>query len=247
MLVLGHRGASALAPENTAPAFLLAIEEGADGVELDVHLTKDNQMVVAHNFELDNTSNGKGLIREHTLEELTQLDFGAWKDKKFASTKILTLRECLTLVRGMKLINIELKSGDSPYPNLVPKVCDLVSELGLINRVVLSSFNHALMKEAKDYMPQMKTGLLYKKPLLFPVAHAKKNRADALHPHYSLVTKGLLRRSQKAGIDINTWTVDSPDMAARFGAIGVHAVITNAPDVLLKALKSKASDKRQKP
>ena len=236
MLVLGHRGASAYAPENTRPAFLKAIEQMADGVELDVHLTRDKKMVVHHNFEISETSNGSGLISEYTLQELKKLDFGAWKGKKFKNTPILTLEECLQIVGGMHLINIELKHGENPYNGLVPMVCDLVKRTGLLGRVILSSFYHEWMKEAKSYMPEIQTGLLYAKPLLFPVAHAQRYHADALHPHFRLVSKGLVKRAQKAGIAINAWTVDDKDKAVLFSSMGVHAVITNTPDVVQRAL-----------
>ena len=117
MLVLAHRGASAYAPENTEPAFRKAIELGADGVELDVHLCKDGHMVVNHNFDVDHNSDGLGLIEEYTLRELKQLDFGLWKGVEFKGTSILTLEEALEIVKNMKLINIEIKSAQTPYPS----------------------------------------------------------------------------------------------------------------------------------
>ena len=131
MLVLAHRGASAYAPENTEPAFRKAIELGADGVELDVHLCKDGHMVVNHNFDVDHNSDGLGLIEEYTLRELKQLDFGLWKGVEFKGTSILTLEEALEIVKNMKLINIEIKSAQTPYPGLTEKVCGLVRKMAL--------------------------------------------------------------------------------------------------------------------
>ena len=142
MLVLAHRGASAYAPENTEPAFRKAIELGADGVELDVHLCKDGHMVVNHNFDVDHNSDGLGLIEEYTLRELKQLDFGLWKGVEFKGTSILTLEEALEIVKNMKLINIEIKSAQTPYPGLTEKVCGLVRKMALTQKVILSSFNH---------------------------------------------------------------------------------------------------------
>ena len=160
------RGASAYAPENTEPAFRKAIELGADGVELDVHLCKDGHMVVNHNFDVDHNSDGLGLIEEYTLRELKQLDFGLWKGVEFKGTSILTLEEALEIVKNMKLINIEIKSAQTPYPGLTEKVCGLVRKMALTQKVILSSFNHRVALECHN--SGLPAGLLYDKPIFQP-------------------------------------------------------------------------------
>ena len=229
MLILGHRGAAAYAPENTGAAFRKAISRGADGVELDVHLTKDNRMVVHHNSDIGQTSNGAGSIHELTLTELKQLDFGGWKGREFSGEPILTLEEALCIVKDMKLINIELKAGDVPYGDLPALACALVDNMNLASKVVFSSFHHETAMACKRLLPQSKSGLLYSRPLFRPVAYAKRLGADALHPHKYLVTPGLIRRAHRAGLLVNTWTVDKAEWVRRFARWGCDAVITNSP------------------
>ena len=166
MLVLAHRGASAYAPENTEPAFRKAIELGADGVELDVHLCKDGHMVVNHNFDVDHNSDGLGLIEEYTLRELKQLDFGLWKGVEFKGTSILTLEEALEIVKNMKLINIEIKSAQTPYPGLTEKVCGLVRKMALTQKVILSSFWNVIILA---FQPDFCTTSLFSTPPGMPI------------------------------------------------------------------------------
>ncbi len=236
MLVLAHRGASAYAPENTEPAFRKAIELGADGVELDVHLCKDGQMVVNHNFDVDHNSNGLGLIEEYTLKELKKLDFGLWKGVEFRGTPILTLEEALLIVRDMKLINIEIKSSQIPYPGIAEKVCRLVQKLDLTQKVVLSSFHHRVALECRQYLPEVSVGLLYDKPIFNPARYAGRQGAQAIHPHNALVSKNQIRIAKELGIQVNVWTVDKPRRALTLQDWGCDGVITNTPDVILKAL-----------
>lgn len=238
MKILGHRGASASAPENTAPAFLQAIREKADGVELDVHLTSDGKMVLHHDFKINDTSNGAGLIGRQTLQQLRALDFGAWKGPAFAGTSILTLEEALELVKDMAVINIELKSGKIPYPDLPALACGLVKRMGLTDKVILSSFDHTMAMEAKRSLPAVRVGLLYKYPLLRPVALAKRLGADALHPRRNLVTKGLVERAHQAGLAVNVWTVNSPIRAKKLRDWGCDAVICNSPGEIRAALET---------
>src|SRR5690554_2404438 len=117
-VIYAHRGASAYAPENTGAAFRKALDMKADGIELDVHLSKDGHVVVIHDEKVDRTSNGKGLIRDLKLDELKSLDFGAWFSSEFAGEPIMTLDEVLSLLDGWDgILNIELKSGYVLYDN----------------------------------------------------------------------------------------------------------------------------------
>ena len=236
MFVIGHRGASGYAPENTAPAFQKAIELCADGIELDVHLTKDNKIAVNHNFAIDRNSNGVGLIQDKTLEELKAYDFGAWKGEEFTGTPILTLEEALTLVKNLQIINIEIKSGEIPYADLPQMVCDVIKKMDLTDKVIISSFNHSVAMQAKQYLPQIKTGLLYDKPIFNPARYAKKLGADAIHPMYSLLTKRQVKACMNLGIAVNVWTVDSPRNAKKLKDWGCNSVITNVPDVILAVM-----------
>ena len=141
--VWAHRGASAYAPENTLEAFLLAAEQGADGVELDVQLTKDGEMVVVHDEEIDRVSDGSGFVKDYTLAELKILNFNK-THPEYQDVKIPTLREVYEALKptGMT-INVELKTGIFWYKDLEKKVLELTKEMEMEDRVIYSSFNHA--------------------------------------------------------------------------------------------------------
>ena len=140
--VWAHRGASAYAPENTLEAFLLAAEQGADGVELDVQLTKDGEMVVVHDEEIDRVSDGSGFVKDYTLAELKTLNFNK-THPEYQDVKIPTLREVYEALKptGMT-INVELKTGIFWYKDLEKKVLELTKEMEMEDRVIYSSFNH---------------------------------------------------------------------------------------------------------
>ena len=238
MLIIAHRGASAYAPENTGPAFLRAIALQADGVELDVHLSADGEIVVNHNFTLDENSNGSGFIYEHTLDQLKALDFGSWKGPDFGGARLLTLEEALILVRGMRVINIEIKAGEKPYNGLPQKVCEVVERMGLAEKVIVSSFNHQVAMEAKRCLPAVKAGLLYDKPITHPSQYAAKLGADAIHPHSRLLNRRQVQECLDRGLQVNVWTVDNPARARTLQSWGCTAVITNQPDVIRDALQA---------
>ncbi|MBR0136398.1 MAG: glycerophosphodiester phosphodiesterase, partial [Clostridia bacterium] len=138
--ILGHRGAAAYAPENTMPAFEMALEQGADGLELDVHLSKDGELVIMHDERVDRTTNAHGFIKDFTLEELKALDASYGKEG-FANAVVPTLREVYELVRGTdKMINVEIKTDIIDYPGIVDKVLKMEDEMGMNGRIIYSSF-----------------------------------------------------------------------------------------------------------
>ena len=134
-LVLAHRGANKVAPQNTIPAFMKALEFNADGIETDVHLCKDGEIVVCHNYTVDETSNGKGLIDELTLAQLKAMDFGSYFNKDFSGVSLPTLSELLDVVRNMKLINIEIKPPKKDN-DLVKKVVEEINKYKLKFKLV---------------------------------------------------------------------------------------------------------------
>ena len=133
---MAHRGASFHAPENTKAAFLKAYGLKADGIETDLQLTADGEIVVHHNYFIDNTSDGKGAVFLKTLEELKQYDFGSYKGKEFEGERILTLSELLPILKDMKVINLELKSHLDKGVDFAGKVLSIVQKSGLTDRGV---------------------------------------------------------------------------------------------------------------
>jgi glycerophosphoryl diester phosphodiesterase len=244
-LIQAHRGASACRPENTLEAFSAAIEQGADGIELDVHLSKDGEIVVAHDARLERVSNGTGYINDHTLEELKSLDFGVLsqdgqsKDNRSQDSlayRIPTLSEVFSLVKPSGLfVNIELKTTERLYPDLPEKLLALVREYSMDDRVIYSSFNHYSLKQIKALDPEAKIGLLYDLGMVDPWVYANYLSADAIHPHYFVIAAlpETVALCHEHGVKVNVWTVDDPDAVKLMLKCAVDGIITNKPDAAL--------------
>ena len=160
--IIAHRGASYLAPENTLTAFRKAMEIGADGVEMDVQQTYDKKLVIHHDFIIDWHTDIRGQIYDMTEGELKALDFGSWKDVSFKDERIATLHEALTLCREMEgtIVQLEMKATIDDDPDFVPRVIEEIRAADIADRLVLISFNHDLLRQAKQLMPELKVGAL---------------------------------------------------------------------------------------
>ena len=159
-LIIAHRGASHVAPENTIAAFRAAHTEGADGIETDVQLTLDGKMVMHHNYSIDANSNGHGLVCQMTEEEVRQYDFGSWKGPEFAGEKIPTLAECLEASKDFQVINIELKAPLSREIRYVERVAQEIRKSGLQKKIIVSAFDHTLLQQMKQLAPEIRVGAL---------------------------------------------------------------------------------------
>jgi len=240
-LNFAHRGASHEAPANTLAAFLLAVDLGAEGIELDVHLSKDGELVVIHDFDVSATTDGQGLVRAKTLAELKELDAGGRFDPVFAGQRIPTLQEVIDAVGRRLLLNIELKVKSWGDGCLAAKVVRLVEQNGLVDRVVLSSFNPLAVWRVKQRNPQIATGLLYAQdmPLFLRKAWLRKLvRPTALHPHYTMVDAHYVWWANRQGYRVNVWTADDPADMGRLMRHGVDIIITNRPDLLREVLQA---------
>lgn len=236
MLVIAHRGYSAKAPENTLAAFELALDVGCHGLELDVQLTKDDEIVIIHDHTLGRTTNGSGSVQAHTLAELKKLDAGSWFDPKFKNERLPTLGEVCELIRGEDVIlNVELKVALG-FEGLVEKVVALLEGCGLQERTIISSFNHYALAYAKEAAPEIKTGVLYMAGLFNPWVYAQSLGATALHPFYQTIVPDIVAESQKNGMMVNPFTIDDPKDVERMLAAKVDSVITNEPERVLGML-----------
>ena len=237
-LVIGHRGASSEAPENTLAAFARGLETGADGFEFDVHMSKDGELVVIHDETVARTTGGSGWVKDMTLDELKALDAGFWFDPRFRGERIPTLKQVLELIaEKSKLINIELKSGIVIYPHMERRIIEVIDEFDILDKTVISSFNHYSLRTAKEVEPEAKTGILYMEGLVEPWIYALHVPADGLHPASYLVTPEIVRSAHDAGLFVNVWTVDKADEMKKMVASGVDAVITNCPGEMISLLK----------
>ncbi|NMA61790.1 MAG: glycerophosphodiester phosphodiesterase [Firmicutes bacterium] len=230
MLVVAHRGYSSKAPENTMAAFEMALDVGSDGLELDVHLTKDGEVIVIHDHTLERTSNGTGIVEQHTLAELQKLDAGSWFAPEFKGERLPTLRQVCELVKDKDILfNVELKVTLG-FEQLNQKVLELLNEYDLHERTVISSFNHYALVHFKQISPQTRTGILYSAALVNPWEYAKSVGATALHPSHKGIIPEIVKGAQQNGMMVNCWTVDSPEDIERMKLAKIDSIITNVPE-----------------
>lgn len=228
--IWAHRGASAAAPENTLPAFELAIAHGADGIELDVQLSADGVPVAIHDESLQRTTGVKAEVGDLSATELANLDAGKdWPG--FSGTGIPSLAEVMHLVAPTGLrINVELKDSKRPYPGLAAQVLQLAESAGLVGRTIVSSFNHRSLKRQLGNPKHLPVGMLYSDLLYKPWRYAAKLGAQALHPPLYATTRKLIRKCHEHHQLVNVWTVNDDDDIERMIRYEADAIITDVPD-----------------
>ncbi len=236
--IFAHRGASGYAPENTLPAFEMAEKQGADGIELDVQLTKDGEVVVIHDEKIDRTGTGKGYVRDYTLRELKDLSFHNQMEQ-YQGVKLPTLREVLELVKPGKMeVNIELKTGIFWYPGIEEKTMKIVKDMGMAGRVVYSSFNHYSVQKVRSLDAQAETAYLFSDVICDVEKYAEKTGVNGLHPAvYHLYMSDFMKRYRDSGLKVRVWTVNRESDMKSFIEADLEAVITNYPDTALSVRK----------
>ncbi len=236
-MVFAHRGFSYIAPENTIPAFKKAFELGADGVELDVQLSADGEVMVIHDTNLERTTNGIGKVSEHTLASLKELDAGSWFSNEYKDVSIPALGEVFSLIPGKMLINVELKSDPDQVMELPAKVTSIIRKLGNQEQVLISSFNIEMIKEIQLLLPEVKIGLLAQPSILgFKTRNqiAKTLPHDALHPYYRDVSSRMIKHYNKIERRIHTYTVNKEEQMRKLFKMGVHGIFTDHPDTAIR-------------
>ncbi len=238
-LIWAHRGASGYAPENTMEAFRIAEEMQADGIELDVQMTKDGTLVVTHDEKIDRVSNGSGWVKDFTYEQISKYDF-ARVCPGHKQERIPTLQEVFEWAKQSDMtINIEIKSGVVFYQGIEEKTLELAEREGMADRVIYSSFNHYTVKNIKKLNPDAQTGMLYSDGMIEPAGYAQYIvEADALHPAlYNLQYTGFMEECRRHGRKVHVWTVNEEAYMRMVCGQGVDAMITNYPDLGLKIAK----------
>ncbi|GAB6990567.1 glycerophosphodiester phosphodiesterase [Paenibacillus pini] len=234
-----HRGASAYCPENTLAAFIRSLELGATGIETDVQLTKDGELVLIHDETLMRTTDGQGWVKNTTLEEIRTLDAGSWYDPSFKGQRVPTLDELFELVKERNIIiNVELKNGAVIYEGLEEKVIERIRAYGLSEQVILSSFNHYSLALCKQIAPDIQTGILYMEGLYEPWEYARTLRADALHAYHFAVYPEFVASAKGHGMVYHPFTVNDPEEMQRLIQAGVAGIITDYPDRLAALLQT---------
>jgi glycerophosphoryl diester phosphodiesterase len=230
-LVLGHRGASAEAPENTHAAFRLAMEQGADGFELDVWRCSTGEVVVAHDEDLARVADAPLRVVGSPLAALRAHDVGAWKGARFAGEQIPLLSEVLEAY-PTAIVNVELKSGRGRDLRLAHAAAEVIWRAGAGGRVVVSSFDWRLLASFQLASPDVPAGLLVEERRGWRLWTGLAIRAlspSAVHPDRALATDARVRSWAARGLAVNVWTVDDIAEARRLARAGASGLITNAP------------------
>ncbi len=235
MIRFAHRGFSSKYPENTFLAFKEAIKLQCDGIELDIHKTKDNKIVVIHDEDIKRTFIGEGLVKDYTLDELKQF---RCKKKGFEHNDeclIPTLEEVLALFKDNKVIlNIELKTDIIQYKKIEKDTIDLVYKYNMEKRVILSSFNHESIKIVKTIDSSLPTAALYSKRIKNVVNYAKSIEADAINPTVWLVSRKLVKKAHLQGLKVNVFTVNNTFILKWLSKIGVDGVFSDDTEKIMK-------------
>jgi len=219
MLKIGHRGARAYEPENTLRSFKKALELGVDAVELDVRRTKDDEVVVIHDAEVDRTTDGQGLVSELTLKEIKQL-------VTEKGEKIPTLEEALEFLDKKVKIIIELKEI-----GLEEKVLELIWEKGLEKNIIIVSFHEETLRNVRAMDDEIETGLIYVRHKN-PIKTALDLRANYLLPLYRFTHTANVQKAHKNGLKVMVWTINKPEEVSEYIKKGVDGITSDRPDIL---------------
>ncbi|MEG0848755.1 MAG: glycerophosphodiester phosphodiesterase family protein [Flavobacterium sp.] len=223
MLKIAHRGAKAYEPENTLQAFQKALDLNSDGIELDVHLSSDEQIIVIHDETIDRTTNGKGLVNTFSLSELKSFLI----DRKY---QIPTLKEVFDLVDKKCFINIELKGLGTPI-KVVQLIEEYISDKNWnYNHFIISSFDWNMLEETSNLNPKIPIGVLTEENLDTALAFAEKVKAKAIHPDFQLLNTENVSEIQEKGFLVLPWTVNHEEDIQKVKSYKVNGIISDNPD-----------------
>ncbi len=238
--IYAHRGAMGTYPENTMLAFEKALEMGVDGLEVDVHMTSDGELVVIHDEYVERRTDGEGMIRDMTLEQVRKLSAGvrykdfpayeeAWDDEK-----VPTLEEVLELAERHDIeLNIELKTNKVLYEGIEEKVDAMVSGFSIEHKVVYSSFHLPTLIRMKTIDPNARIAWLNKKVPAIIYDYINTLKLDAVHLSYKAVLKKM-ERIRKTEDKVRVWTVNDKESAKQFFELGVEAIMTDFPEEMIQ-------------
>jgi len=227
-LILGHRGYSSKYIENTRESFRQALLAGADGLELDIHMTRDGQLVVFHDFELKRMTGQEGYIFQYSLEELNNFKI---KGEHDFLTLNQVVEDLVTYQKdlGRKLyLNVEFKAGSSMYEGIEARAMAVCFERLPVDQVIFSSFDHHALLAIKTLDHTALTGVLTTCAMVEPWDYLSKLGADYYHPHYLTLSPLTLPPLLQAGVQINTYTLNDPQIARQLMVSGLHMIITDA-------------------
>ncbi len=222
-LVVGHRGAPTIAPENTMLSFQKAWKLGVDMIELDVQATKDRQLVVIHDYELSRLTSIEGYVGEMDYCELVQLDVGEGE-------QIPLLIDVLSWAKGKVKLNIEIKVPEIEHDSL-----QLVDDSGMLDSVLISSFIQSVIEKMKDMNPDASTALLLNEIDQSSIQKARELNANAINPLFFAMPENFVQDAHEAGLEVLPWTVNDRSIMLELIERGVDGIITDLPDIALSA------------
>lgn len=239
--IWGHRGFSGRFPENTLLAFERALEMGVDGIELDVHRLADGQIAVMHDASAARTTGVRRQLMDMSQDELKLLDAGGWKGEGFSGQKVPMLDEVLNLLAKFPkaTINVEIKQqkDGAVYPHLVEDVWNKIEQHGLAKRCIVSSFHHVELHTASARLQNFAYGLLIHECLVAPWEYVSRVGASAFHPNFRTLDASVVDACHEQHLRVHAYTVNTREDAMRLFDMGVDAVCTDYPDILLPLQK----------
>ena len=226
----GHRGNPAEHPENTMRSFRSAIAVGCDLIECDVHLSSDGRLVVIHDHTLERTTNGAGLVRDHSAAELRRLDAGDGE-------KIPLLQEVVELALGKVGLVIEVKQVPPLYPGLEEKLVNMLRQLGGVSECAVISFNHQVIHGLRRIEPALQLGILEGARPMQPAKLLRDAGADVYSPHWGATDPDVVKEIHAAGGAVAVWPVDDEAAIAWCRWCRPDAIFSNRPKEVLAALR----------
>jgi glycerophosphoryl diester phosphodiesterase len=239
--IIAHRGAPTFAPENTLPAIRKAVEIGVHMIEIDIHQTLDGHIVLIHDEDVRKTTDGRGHVREKTLEEIKQLDAGSWFSDEFSGTPVPTLEEVFSVMDDTTRLLIEIKKGSPYYPDIERRVIELVDAHHFRDRVLVKSFEDGVIEFFRKHAPEIPVGksFAYRIPFLRLIIERGLNtgsvfnyEVDFLHSHRYTTSRGFVEKAHEKGYEIFVWDVHTPERMRKYIDMGVDAIETDYPHVL---------------
>ncbi|MBN8208178.1 glycerophosphodiester phosphodiesterase [Bacillus sp. NTK071] len=248
-IIFAHRGASRQCPENTMSAYKRAVEIGAEGIEIDVQLSKDSAPVVIHDRTLKRTTSGRGTVTQTSFEDLKKLDAGSWFSSNFKNERIPSLEEVLIWANQYPdlWLNVELKYYNEYDDQLARTTIPLIKKFRSEKNTVISSFEHQRLLDVHKLWSKIETAPLYKGNLNEPCKYAKKLKAKALHPQYKLVTESQIKTIHSHGIKIRPYTVNEERWIRQFLDWEVDGLMTDVPDLALNIMHNKQISQQRQP
>ena len=236
--IIGHRGAAGYAPENTLASMKTAYEQGCDGIEFDVQLTKDHEVVVIHDWTVDRTTNGSGEVKDLTLKEIRKLDAGSWFGPDFTGERVPTLEEVFAAFPKEFLLNVEIKVQGYDHRPIEDKVLKIIEAHDRREHTVVSSFHNLRIKNFMELSRKIDTALMFEGYLpQIPPTEFFGGKISSFHPSKDYVDENLVKKARAQDLKVYVWTVNDLNYLKRLQKIGVDGIITNYPSYMLKHLQ----------